>query len=236
MKYYVYISDTKVDMLYSQIPEPILRRISTEISLDLPLVSASLKKTPSDETRYSKLRIVVDYLHNHQRHLLGSLKEPRAYVYGTCPMIWHCMGGKHVPYRPTVYFHGHTQNAIAAFAGSSRFLIGRAAGLQQDLDDCAVMPSELRSVLAALRSADSLDEPEELSDVMSWRANSVWFGVSNADTHLGPWVPWDTRQRMEFLARHFRTCSPAEAERLGCDPQYTMILGSPIFVAYADPE
>ena len=63
MKYYLYISDTKVDMLYPQIPKPILKRIASSLSIDLKLLGAEVnigvKGNLSDETRYAKVQIVV---------------------------------------------------------------------------------------------------------------------------------------------------------------------------------
>lgn len=66
MKYYIYISDTKVDMLYPQIPQPILKKIASSLSIDLKFLGAELsvagKSNPSDETRYAKVRIVSEYI------------------------------------------------------------------------------------------------------------------------------------------------------------------------------
>lgn len=43
MKYYIYISDTKVDMLYPQIPKPLLKRIASDLSIDLKLFGAEVR-------------------------------------------------------------------------------------------------------------------------------------------------------------------------------------------------
>jgi hypothetical protein len=66
MKYYVYISDTKVDMLYSQIPQNILRKIAAELNINLGIFSLSVKgKENQEKTRYEKLKIVVNYIEKH---------------------------------------------------------------------------------------------------------------------------------------------------------------------------
>ena len=41
MRYYVYVSDSKVDMLYSQMPRGIRDRIAAELKIDLKVISAS---------------------------------------------------------------------------------------------------------------------------------------------------------------------------------------------------
>ena len=40
MRYYVYASKTKVELLYDQIPEKALSRIATTLTIDLKLVKA----------------------------------------------------------------------------------------------------------------------------------------------------------------------------------------------------
>jgi hypothetical protein len=45
MKYYVYVSRTKVDMLVSQIPPKISQRIAAELDIDLKLIQVKLTST-----------------------------------------------------------------------------------------------------------------------------------------------------------------------------------------------
>ena len=66
MKHYVYISDSKVDMYYSQIPKKIRDKIAVELGINLGMFSLNVKgkgneKTPL-ETRIEKLRLVVNYI------------------------------------------------------------------------------------------------------------------------------------------------------------------------------
>ena len=58
MRYYVYVSDSKVDMLYSQMPSGLRDRIAAELKIDLKVVSVSVSGRRSEETRYSKLQLV----------------------------------------------------------------------------------------------------------------------------------------------------------------------------------
>ncbi|HYT46447.1 MAG TPA: SAVMC3_10250 family protein [Methylomirabilota bacterium] len=84
MKYYIYISDTKVDMLYPQIPKPVLKRIASSLSIDLKLLGAELsvgiKNNQVDETRYAKVRIVSEYIEKHLD--VGSIDAPSTYFKG----------------------------------------------------------------------------------------------------------------------------------------------------------
>ena len=47
VKYYLYISDTKVDMLFAQIPRNILKKISADLNINLGVISVSLKERNS---------------------------------------------------------------------------------------------------------------------------------------------------------------------------------------------
>ena len=43
MRYYVYISDAKIDMLYPQIPKKFLKKYSKEFKFDIKIFSVTLK-------------------------------------------------------------------------------------------------------------------------------------------------------------------------------------------------
>lgn len=90
MKYYLYVSDAKVDMLYSQIDKSLLKKIAVELSINLkPLgagLGATIKQIQSEETRYSKLRLVVEYVEKHLD--VGWIDGPETYFKGSLPMSW----------------------------------------------------------------------------------------------------------------------------------------------------
>jgi uncharacterized protein DUF7019 len=66
MKHYLYVSDSKVDMFYSQIPERQGRSISAALKIDLKLFAIDLTAKPSEETRYSKLKVPDEYVRSHE--------------------------------------------------------------------------------------------------------------------------------------------------------------------------
>src|SRR2546430_14102855 len=105
MKYYIYISDTKIDMLYPQIPKPILKKIASSLSIDLKLLGAEVnigaKSNPSEETRYAKVKIVSEYIEKHLD--VGSVDAASTYFKGTLPMRWGELAES-----GTVFFVGYT--------------------------------------------------------------------------------------------------------------------------------
>jgi hypothetical protein len=65
MKYYVYISDAKVDMLLPQIPHDARKKIATEIGIDLKVFQAKRKtEIQEGDDRIAKPRWKIDFTIN----------------------------------------------------------------------------------------------------------------------------------------------------------------------------
>ncbi len=66
MKYYLYISDAKVDMLLPQVPHHAKKKTSTELGFDLKVLSAKYKsEAETDSDRISRLEAVVDFIREY---------------------------------------------------------------------------------------------------------------------------------------------------------------------------
>jgi hypothetical protein len=87
MKYYIYISDAKVDMLFPQVPHDIKKKVATEWKMDLKLLSASRRtETESDDNRVARLETVIDFIREYGN--LGSVDAPDEYIQDTLLMRW----------------------------------------------------------------------------------------------------------------------------------------------------
>lgn len=88
LRYYVYISDYKLDMLYEQISPALRRRISGELKIDLKLAGLTVRGSEEPEaTRMAKLRAVEHYIDKH--HQVGDISEPgREFFRGSMDMQW----------------------------------------------------------------------------------------------------------------------------------------------------
>ena len=75
LTYYIYISDTKVDMLAEQVPKPFLKRIALELGIDLKVLTVSISPTTPKESRLAKLHLVTEYINEHQP--VGSITGTR---------------------------------------------------------------------------------------------------------------------------------------------------------------
>lgn len=79
-KYYVYISATKVDMLYSQIPPAFLKGAESEIKVNLGVISTSLKGRGPDEAKElpARLAAVSSYIRNEDE--IGTVLHPKQWI------------------------------------------------------------------------------------------------------------------------------------------------------------
>jgi hypothetical protein len=78
VKRYLYISETKVDMVYLQIESPILKLISDELKIN------------SVDNVYSKVAVVDKYLRSYHDvgniENVGSVESPKPYIKDTLPL------------------------------------------------------------------------------------------------------------------------------------------------------
>jgi len=120
MKYYIYISDAKVDMLFPQVPHDIKKKVATEWKMDLKVLSASRKtETETDDNRIARLETVVDFIRQYGN--VGSVDEPDQYIEDTLTMRWGPYGSSQ---NPPVFFSGQTEGTLFGLGGSMQHLIG----------------------------------------------------------------------------------------------------------------
>lgn len=125
LKYFLYISDSKLEMLYEQIASAIERRVSIEWKLDGKFASVSRRREESRrENRHEKLATVLNALEH--KTLIGTIDDPREYFRGNLDMRWGMFQdfGRPENEPPLVYFGGRTRKTIFGLGGSSRHVVG----------------------------------------------------------------------------------------------------------------
>jgi hypothetical protein len=90
LKYYLYISDSKLSMLYDQLPERTRSKLAAELKIDLKVISATVKKGETQQNQLSKLEVLVEYLNESEE--VGSIELPGKYFSGCLPMRWGIWG------------------------------------------------------------------------------------------------------------------------------------------------
>lgn len=116
IKYYAYISQTKVEMLYSQIPLTVRDGLEAEIKLKLPLAEISFSKKQVSDNLYIKLNLVESYL--EKQKIVGSIWKSSEYFKGTLRMGWAEI------YPGVVFWGGKVNEIVIGLGGSMNNLLG----------------------------------------------------------------------------------------------------------------
>jgi Family of unknown function (DUF7019) len=215
MRYYAYVSDAKVEMLYDQIPPKLRSRIVAELKLDIKVVSVSIRERESDATRYGKLGVVERYMERHVA--VGSVAEPGPWFRGQLPLrsglYRNAPGG-------LAYFGGSQAGVRLALIGSARHLIGS----RPTIPEIGVSYSGVPALYDVLRH-DELDaEPPP--------ADSDRDDVQRTLEEVGEFASLlrGVPESCEFLARRLLSGRVAdEGDRVS-----RVLLGTPLYVALAD--
>jgi hypothetical protein len=212
-RYYLYISDAKVDMLLGQIDPGFGRRSTTEAGLNVKLFSAKRSVEAAVPSRTARLERVLRHLEETGK--TGSVDEAGPYFRGSLPMQWGLLPG--ATGGALVYFGGRTQQTILGLGGAGSHVLGTSGPQAQEF-----APSSVPTLLAGLASALSADGVELPAD----QPSLAW--VHTAGRLLrGP------RQTVEFLARRLLS-GPSPYPELDARPGMQVLLGSPLYVALAD--
>lgn len=78
VRYYTYVSDAKVDLLYGQIPPRPLSRIAGELKIDLKVLSVSVSLSQAEQTRYDRLKIVERYV--RREYDVTAIENPGVWI------------------------------------------------------------------------------------------------------------------------------------------------------------
>ncbi len=216
LKYYLYVSDTKVDMLFSQIPLNLAERISTEFKRDLKRVSLSLKPETNAETRYSKLKVVIEYLRRNE--LLGTVSSPGSYFSGQLPMAFTVLG-------PTAVFCGRKDHTLIGLTGSAHHLTGQS-GKPTDVALDSISHMVIGSVAKTL--SETLDESIPDSKITGKETSSSLAFISQRIEHGA--------KNLEFVARTMDLEDVTNKKWGEAYREYTtgiksVLLASPLYVA-----
>jgi hypothetical protein len=236
MKYYLYVSDAKLEMLYSQIPVRMRDKIAAELKVDLKVISATFSEKNREESRYTRLDVVCNYIHENLP--VGNMAHPESYFAGTISMQWGLVTG--TSSGRIVYFGGEEGNVVLGLAGSRHHVVGfQGEGMVDTPPTFGAGSSMVHGVLEQLEAnlAEAVDRtaqdessvvvdlkqpgPIPRSPVKEERAlETVLYTTRNL---LGP------TQSLEFLAKRLLTGKlVVSGEETG------VLLGTRLYVALAD--
>jgi hypothetical protein len=221
-RYYIYVSDVKVDMLLSQLDPSFARRRTSEWSVNFRIFGT--KRTSEGtlgENRFARLERVTRYLEDHGD--LGSVDEPGQFFRGLLPMGWGPLED------PTAfYFGGSTDRTILGLIGSAAHVIGADAARPSDRPR-TLLGYALPPLIEALRGDRDAGEI-----IPQPAAKSPEQGAINA-VHYATTVLPGPEQNLEFVAKRLlrgRTMFPNGPDYPRSDK--SVLLGTPLYVALVE--
>lgn len=225
MKYYLYISDSKVDMLLPQVRDDVKKKIAYEFKIDLKVLGVARRaehETPND--RIARLQAVCDYLESEGR--IGSADDPLEYFGDTMPMKWGPLRRLRGAVRNLAdrtdwnfaYFSGSTGQTLVGLGGSESHLIGSSPPTGRFVPPSGVPGiSHYLGELVLEAAGDNFPadaEPSALESAV--QVNSSMRG---------------TEQQLEFVAK--RLLYGELPQGSGNNIEHVLI-GSPLYVALAE--
>ncbi len=218
MKYYVYISETKVNMLFDQIPTRLRDTLATELKIDLKVFSTTFTEGTKQQTLISQLNVVTEYVDKHEQ--VGSVESPQSYFRGTLDMEWaYLRFGLDDPH--TVVFASRTDENTLVLTGSGENLIGAnkntTAITYPHLTSSAFAMQQLLEYLAKVKFKEA--DPQKVFNGRKYDLNYLYDFLN----HKG------VNQKLEFLAKRFVVNKHPDDSEIE-----DYLFGSPIYVALAD--
>ena len=220
LRYYLYVSDTKLDMLFEQIDPGVLKRISAEVKVDLKLASITLRGADNPgPTRTAKLQVVERFIDKH--HNVGTIQQPgQEFFRGQMEMQWGWMGAN----ERGVWFQGNDfdDSQYVGLGGSRHHVLGEVRQL-------ASRPMSGRPYLVeALESSGFLRNPRLENGELTGDLPRYWHAYMDrapAEPQPGALSP----QRLEFLA------VPLAETQIDLNEMRPIhvVIGTPVYVATA---
>ncbi len=218
-KHYVYVSRTKVNLIYSQLSLRLVADLAKATDIDEDFLLAGSKAQDDMRTSLARLTVVTEYIETQLD--VGTATDPKSFVKDMLPMKWgrYASGG-------LVYFGSTSGNTVIGLGGSEHHVIGNIGGsfAHSHSATSAIVNALLTDLepededrLQVTRYPFSRDDEEELCYAGVQLATSQMDGVA---------------EPIEFMAKtlkHWRNVSGTWLwpEQAKCD----VLLGTPIYAA-----
>jgi hypothetical protein len=229
MKYYIYISDAKVNMLLPQIPHDLKKKLATEFKIDLKVLTVSHKiEKEIDDNRIARLEAVCNFIREYGN--LGTVDESNEYIEDILTMSW--VISEREPYY--VYFSGKTDKTIFGLGGSSKHVIGISgtgmdAGISNSISSKAPPLMRALRVLANEESGMPL-EADVFDNELAENSIVDVVRVSQTMTNNSRIFP---KQRLEFVAKRLSEFHFPQGEHLKSG-ESSIVLATPLYVAMVE--
>jgi hypothetical protein len=228
MKYYVYISDSKVDMLLPQITDEKKKKIATEFKIDLKLLSASWKseREPIND-RIKRLEVVCNFIRCYAD--IGTADQPGQWIEGNLLMSWLVIPESNLIYLTTS--RDSSCESIVGLGGSAKHIIGNStpsnmspasrselSGLIKDLNDYFAN--------ITVDPVDKLESPSKRPLLLAKIAADLSGSIpKSAGGQFSSFYAPPVQNQVEFLARRLL---------YGTINDRQVLLATPLYIALAE--
>ncbi|WP_409060224.1 DUF7019 family protein [Streptomyces sp. SYP-A7185] len=219
MRYYLYLSAAKLDMLYGQIPQTLLRRLAVEAKVDLKVLGVAMQSPRGETTTYDRLDIVENYL--EREFDVSWMTEPSSWFRGDLALRSAGYSSSEGP----VLMTGREGDTVIALIGSARHLIGQRPAPDVTLRAYSALPA-LFQLLHDAPEDWPLDLPRERRTRPPDEADAMRDVLEMSEALTAPAVFCD------FLARRLLRGSVV----LDDGRELNVVVGTPLYVAMADDD
>jgi hypothetical protein len=212
IRYYLYISDAKIDMLLPQIAG-----------------ASSTNAVPrTEEARIQRLNVVLHHVERNSR--IGTIDEPGEYIHGVEKLLWGHFHQSDLPDSattpPIVAFYGTTPKTALLMCGTTRHMVGshQPEHPRFSSSHAAYLLNELSRAVELEESApdSSFHRDSGTSEGQRLSTDGHELPLSLIDNARG--CIYGVEQRLEFLAKPLLS-GP------GRDGTHQCLLASPLYVA-----
>lgn len=219
MRYYIYISNAKVDMLLPQVPGALQKKVSAKLGFDIKLLSGSIEtQRETLDNRIARLAVVEEYLLSNEE--IAAPDSSASWIRGTVDAKFVDIGDG------AILFVTENDDRIVALGGSAHHLVGASPPKRIGIPFSMVPAFTQQLIKQAEQPEEPQSAPKKTSD------GRVSAGASR---EFVPWVgplTWvlehskATAQRIEFLAKRLAGATTHKGQ--------TITLASPLFVSSAN--
>jgi hypothetical protein len=224
MRYYIYISETKIDMLFSQIIKSEDERREASLGFDLTVLKGELKESRGiPANKFKKLDTTIGAL--TKKGVIGSLEENKPYISGKLRMTWASFGFR--SNSPITYWGYFSRKLVLGLAGSKHHLLGEQAGgsahshsltgpiVNWILREFGDTPPEDEDIEEAQRHYYDFSDSIDHSDI----SNAIWLAGSQIKGQ---------RSDFDFVAKVLHR---GKHRSYGDTNEWEVILATPLYVA-----
>ena len=220
LRFYLYISDGKVDQLLPQVARSFGDRRRTEFRGGFKGLGARYEREDAAGTdRVLRLQEALNKL--EQNADVGPVEEPRAYVHGRMAMRWDVLTAGDDS--SLVFFGGRDVGTVVGLGGSVRHVVGARPDAQGHGQlSPSVLPGMLRGLRTDAHGIDAFEDGEGETDADAAEF-ALWAVLRAVDALRGP------VQNVEFVAKRLLHGPVRQSE-----DAVPVVLGSPLYVALTD--